>query len=79
MPNSLYKKKQKIINPMYIFQFGVSIYLKPFFNFGLKRWNFEESTPPANFNRFTVALMTVFQVRLSFFACFNIKRRGFSI
>jgi hypothetical protein len=26
-------------------------------------WNFEENTPPANFNRFPVALLTVFQVR----------------
>lgn len=29
-------------------------------------WNFEENTPPANFNRFPVALLTVFQV-------FNLK------
>ena len=33
----------------------------------LLRWNFEESTPPANFNRFTVALMTVFQVNSLFY------------
>ncbi len=25
-------------------------------------WNFEDNTPPANFNRFPVALMTVFQI-----------------
>ena len=30
------------------------------------RWNFEENTPPANFNRFPVALLTVFQVSFEF-------------
>ena len=25
-------------------------------------WNFDEGTPPANFNSFAVALLTVFQV-----------------
>jgi hypothetical protein len=31
------------------------------------RWNFDDHTPAANFNRFPIAMLTVFQVGLLFF------------
>ena len=31
-------------------------------------WNFDDHTPAANFNRFPIAMLTVFQVGLTFFS-----------